>query len=315
MRFLFVLIALAFTVQGQAQEIHEARFYPTRLYQKGAFEIKLFNNYYTESFNDKSQRANTRQDFHGSFLTVLIGTDKNLNWGFDLKYRSAATSSDKSNRFIAFPLKDVTRTSGSKVVDYRRQGLSAIGPRIKYSLESEKGAFSVLHAVYFPTLDQSEGDADYGFADWEHLQFYNNIYFERKIDSQSNIFVDLGLHFENLGGFLFNDETGYAQLLTPLTFIYNFYPSWKTTFYGMVNVTPRFGFNDFGINPDIVGGAFAQLGVGAKRFIRSWLEVELLYTQFFNFGSIIRQFICSNLYWNTCWVYKKIPTLTEKLCG
>lgn len=284
MRKLFIVFAIFFTIQIQAQEIHEARFYPTRLYIKGAFEVKLFNNYYTEAFRDGALRPDTRQDFHSSFLTVLIGTNKNLNYGVDIKYRSAATSPDKNNRFIAFPLKNVSRSNGNDV-DFRYQGLSAIGPRIKYSLESQKGAFSVLHAVYFPTLKESEGNADYGFSDWEHLQFYNNIYFERKVDSQSNIFVDLGLHFENLGGFLFNEESGYAQLLTPVTFIYNFYPSWKTTFYGMINLTPRFGFNDGGPSTNIAGGAFSQLGLGAKRFIRPWLEVELLYTQFFNFGS------------------------------
>ena len=282
MRLIFTLLVSVFIiVQVEAQEIHEARFYPTKLYQKGAFELKLFNNYYTEAFRD----SDFRQDFYTSFLTILIGTDKNLNLGLDIKYRSAATSTEKSNWFLSMPFKDSAFSAGNHRVAFRKQGLSGIGPRIKYALQSEKGAFSISHAVYFPTLKQSEGNAEFGFADWEHLQIYNNMFFERKINGQSNIFIDAGVHFENLGGFLFNDKNGYAQLLTPLTFIYNFYPSWKTTFYGMVNLSPRFGFSDQGSKIDIQGGAFSQLGVGAKRFIRPWLEVELLYTQFFNFGS------------------------------
>ena len=287
MRLFFVLILLVLSYFGlQAQEIHEARFYPTKLYQKGAFEVKLFNNYYTEAFKEGSSMSNFRQDFYASFLQVLIGTDKNLNFGLDLKYRSAATSNDKSNRFLAFPFKDISELVEDPNINFRRTGLSAIGPRIKYTVKSEKGAISILHAVYFPTLTQAQGiSGEFGFADWDHLQFYNNIFFEKKLDGQSNIFIDAGLHFENIGGFLWNEEGGYAQILTPVTFIYNYYPSWKTTFYGLVNFSPRFGLSDGGSNIDIQPGAFSQVGVGAKRFIRPWLEVELLYTQFFNFGS------------------------------
>lgn len=262
------------------QEVHEKRFYPTRLYQKGGHEVKLFNNYYMEGFE-----SGFRQDFFASFLQILIGTDKNLNFGLDLKFRSAATSSDKSNRFIAFPFSNQTREFANSKIDYRRVGLSAIGPRVKYGVKSTSGSLSFLHAVYFPTLDQAEGNDDYGFADWEHIQIFNSMYFEKKINGNSSYFIDTGIHFENLGSFLFDEQNGYAQLLTPFTFIYNYFPSWKQTIYGLVNVTPRFGLNDSGSNVDLVAGAFAQLGLGGKYFIRSWLEAELLYTQFFNFGS------------------------------
>ena len=262
------------------QDVHEKRFYPTRLYQKGGHEVKLFNNYYTEGFD-----TGFRQDFFASFLQVIIGTDKNLNWGLDLKFRSAATSADKSNRFIAFPFNNQSLEIADPRVNFRRVGLSAIGPRVKYAIKSTSGSLSFLHAVYFPTMDQAEGNDDYGFADWEQIQIFNSVYFEKKLGGNSSYFIDGGVHFENLGSFLFDDQNGYAQLLTPFTFIYNYFPSWKQTFYGLVNVTPRFGINDSGSNVDLVAGAFAQLGVGAKYFIRSWLEAELLYTQFFNFGS------------------------------
>lgn len=278
------LIVFVFLIGSQevlkAQEVHEKRFYPTRLYQQGGFEVKLFNNYYMEGFD-----SGFRQDFYASFLQILVGSDKNINWGIDLKFRSAATSGDKSNRFIAFPFKNQPRDIGDTKIDYRRVGLSAIGPRVKYAVKSTAGSLSFLHAAYIPTMDQAEGNDEYGFADWEHVQIFNSMYFEKKINGNSSYFIDAGLHFENLGGFLFNDESGYAQLLTPITFIYNYFPTWKQTIYGLVNISPRIGLNDGGANVDALGGAFAQAGVGAKYFIRSWLEAEILYTQFFNFGS------------------------------
>ncbi len=276
----FLVIGIILSEIAIGQEVHEKRFYPTRLYQKGGHEVKLFNNYYMEGFD-----SGFRQDFYASFLQVLIGTNKNLNWGIDLKFRSAASSSDKTNRFIAFPFNNQTRMSGDERVDYRRIGFSAIGPRIKYAVKSTAGAISILHAVYFPTLDQAEGNDNFGFVDWEHLQFFNNLFFEKKINGNSSYFIDAGLHLENTGSFLFNDESGYAQLLVPITLIYNYFPSWKQTIYGLVNISPRIGLNDSGSNVNALGGAFAQAGLGAKYFIRSWLEAELLYTQFFNFGS------------------------------
>lgn len=264
-----------------AQEVHEKRFYPTRLYEKGGLEVKSFNNYYSERFED-----GFRQDFFASFLQILIGSDKNINWGLDMRFRSAATTNNKSNRFIAFPLRDEPINLGltDSQINFRRVGLSAIGPRVKYAVKSTSGSISILHAVYFPTLDQAEGNADYGFADWEHLQFYNNLFFEKKVNNNASYFIDAGFHLENFGSYLFNDEIGYAQLLTPVTFIYNYFPSWKQTIYGMVNLTPRFGFNDNGDHVDSAVGGFAQLGIGGKYFLRSWLEAEVLYTQFFNFG-------------------------------
>lgn len=280
-KYILVMVVIL-TIQefGISQEVHEKRFYPTRLYQKGGHEVKLFNNYYTEGF-----KSGFRQDFYASFLQILIGSDKNINWGLDVKFRSAATSPDKSNRFIAFPFSNQTISQSDGDIDFRRVGISAVGPRIKYALKSTSGSISLLHAIYIPTMDQAEGNSEYGFADWDHLQVYNNLFFEKKITGNSSYFIDTGIHFENLGGYLSNDENGYAQLLTPFTFIYNYFPTWKQTIYGLANITPRIGFNDEGEKVSAIFGSFAQVGVGAKYFLRSWLEAELLYTQFFNFGS------------------------------
>jgi len=267
-------------LQANAQEVHDVRFYPTKLYLKGGFEIKLFNNYYREKF-----KTDFQQDFYASFFQVLIGSDKNINWGIDIKYRSAATAKFADKFFLAIPFSDLPFSEGNDALSFRRAGLSAIGPRIKYFVDSKLGAISILHAVYFPTLSDGEGNQDFGFADWENLQFYNNLFFERKLDERSNIFFDVGLHFENLGGYLWNEEPGYGQLLIPITGIYNFYPNYKSTLYGMLNISPRLGFSDTGEAVDVIGGAFSQVGLGAKYFITPKFEAELLYTQFFNFGA------------------------------
>lgn len=274
------LSIFCFMLKANAQEVHDVRFFPTKLYLKGGHEVKLFNNYYREKFQSDFQ-----QDFFASFFQVLIGTDRNINWGIDLKYRSAAIADSPEKFLIGFPLSNVSFSEGNSGLNFRRAGLSAIGPRIKYSVESKLGSISILHAVYFPTLPDGEGNQDFGFADWESLQFYNNVFFERNIDDRSNIFFDLGFHFENLGGYLWNEENGYGQLLLPITAIYNFYPNYKSTLYGMLNLSPRIGFSDGGNKVDIIGGAFSQIGLGAKYFITPKFEAELLYTQFFNFGA------------------------------
>jgi len=141
-------------------------YYPTKLYGKGAGEIKIFNNYYTQSDNG------FRSNFFSSFIQVLVGTSKNINVGFDVKVRSV--NQGPVGVFSALKFEDKKIDLQSSVFEYSRIGISAIGPRIKYQPFKDKGNINFLHAIYFVPMNDAEGNEEYGYSDFGHLQIFNN---------------------------------------------------------------------------------------------------------------------------------------------
>ena len=87
---LFLLFSLC-SLYGQDSNI---QFYtPSKLMQSGQWDIKWFNNLYTEvlSVNDKKETSrNPRTNFFTSSLDVFTGLSNEAKWnvGFHLQYRS-----------------------------------------------------------------------------------------------------------------------------------------------------------------------------------------------------------------------------------
>ena len=119
------LLDYDWALNGLDLQNHSEIFFPTRLYRKGEGEAKIFNNYYTQLDGE------FRQNFFSSFLQVLIGTDKNLNFGFDVKLRSVTAGDVSTFSALAFKNTPLGVSDGRR---FARMGISGFGPRVKYCL-------------------------------------------------------------------------------------------------------------------------------------------------------------------------------------
>ncbi len=250
-------------------------FYPTKLYGKGGGEVKIFNNYYTQSDNG------LRSNFFSSFIQVLIGTDKNLNFGFDLKLRSVDQGKDGLFSALSFSTDSFSENDG--VQSFARAGISALGPRIRYEPFKDKPNINFLHAIYFVPMSDAQGNDDYGYADFGHLQIFNNAFIEKELSLKRRLFFDIGAHIENVRFGIPSGENHFMQLQFPVTMIYSYIPSTQWTYYGLANAAlkPVFNYNGNAItNTDISG--YAQLGAGVKYYVFDFLELEAVYTYFFD---------------------------------
>lgn len=260
-------------------------FYPTKLFKKGGFELKIFNNYYTQTDNG------LRSNFFSSFIQLLIGTNKNFNIGLDLKYRSV--NQGDVSMFNALKPSNQSYIFRNDQLTFSRFGISAFGPRIRYQPSKRNGNLNILHAIYFVPIDEAEGGLEYGYFDFQNVQIFNNVWLEKEFSVKKRLFLDFGFHIENLKLGVQRNEDHFMQLLLPVTAIYSYFPNPKTTFYGLGNYAQKVIF-DFDVNQDtdVSLGAFGQIGAGAKYYVTDFLEVEALYTYFIDTtpGRIVHTF-------------------------
>ncbi len=248
-------------------------FYPTKLYGKGAGEVKIFNNYYTQSDNG------FRSNFFSSFIQVQFGTASNFNWGFDVKLRSV--NQGRVGVFSALNFQDKQLGLDDDNVLFSRVGITGIGPRVRYQPFKNKGNINILHAIYFVPQSDSEGNELYGYSDFNNLQIFNNIWYEKDLSIKRRLFFDIGFHIENIKFNIEEGESHFMQFQIPVTGIYNFIPNPNTTFYLLANAAlkPVF-FYDGPNNRRYETQGFAQVGAGTKYYITDNIEIEALYTYF-----------------------------------
>ena len=265
------------------EEQDPLRFFTSRLYTKGQIEINIFNNYYTQ--NDPGEPFGQRANFFTSSWQYLYGINSRLNVGLELKLRSA---SGGNNDVIG--LWDALKFSNEGVVDpqisqntYRRSGLTAIGPRIKYQPFTSIGNITFQHTLFIPTIGEAEGGGDNGgFLDWGAPSLLNDLFYDQEVGAKGSIFVQVGLHFENMNTAFFRSGDGYYQVSTPVSVIFSHFTTAKSTFYFLINATPRWGYNvsnggdDVSVFPD----DFNQYGIGYKYFVTPKLQAEVLVTKF-----------------------------------
>lgn len=247
-------------------------FYPTKLYSKGGGELKIFNNYYAQ--NESGFRSN----FFSSFFQVLLGTNKNLNFGIDLKVRSVTNGNVSMFSALNFQNKPFHSVDGTE--SFARVGISGVGPRIKYQPFKSKNNINVLHTLYFVPMESAQGNNLYGYSDYNYFQIFNQLFYEKEFSVKRRLFIDFGILIENIK-LTSTQADHFMPIQVPVTAIYSYFPDTKMTLYALAS---------FGQRLDIVYPSdaasytnytvYGQLGGGFKYYLTDYLEVELLYTNF-----------------------------------
>lgn len=269
MKKLFALLCfISCLVYGQ-EEIDQPQsniqtYTPSKLLSQGQWDIKWFNNLYTE-VKGRDQHGNKtefpRQNFFTSSLDVFTGvsSDNRLNVGVLLEYRS--------NTILG---KNILAPFGFSGQTYRRNGLSSIAPAIKFAPIKNWARFAVQTSFSIPLFENETEDGI--FLDQKGYTFQNRFFYDYlapnglvQIYSELNTELNFG---ENIDSFA-ND----SFRLTPGVF-FSYFPTTNTTLLGLVQHSRLF---DLGGS---INQRFTATGAGAKFQLNQVLNLEVIYTNF-----------------------------------
>lgn len=232
-------------------------FTPSKLINKGQWDIKFFNGLYTQTKQtDAGSTAQTipRQNFFTSTLEVFTGVSENnrISIGGILEYRS--------NTFNGRDALSVFSFDGAS-------GLSTIAPTIKWQPLENVGNFSIQTAIHIPnTGKEGQGDA---FLDQSAWAFQNRFFFDHTFPSGDwQIFTELNAEYN------FGADESFANntlLLAPGVFL-SYFPSNKSTILVFSQHMQRL-FGNFQQNG-------TSLGFGGKYQLTDVTNLEVLYNKF-----------------------------------
>ncbi|MEM6377537.1 MAG: DUF547 domain-containing protein, partial [Bacteroidota bacterium] len=238
-----------------------SRYVVSATIPKGTTETKIFNNLYTQQTGGGDQLTE-RSTFFTSIASFLYGVNDRFNAGFDLRYRRVRNEALPSSPFSVL-------IRGNEEGVSARQGVTTIGPKIRWAPLRTLPNFSVQSAFWITLDDDFEGTNELPFIDWNGASWFTQIFNDIPLGDNFSIFTELDIFWEDIG----SADDDLNRFSTPVTAIFSYFPNPKTTIYGLTSYSPYWQA-DFDY--------FAQAGVGAKYQITPNFELELLYTAFTN---------------------------------
>lgn len=262
-----VVVFLIAIFQGFSQEeVTEEKnnlqlFTPSKLLNKGQWDIKFFNGLYTQNraTGEKSSKALEilRETFFTSTVELFRGISGNnrVNLGIIFEYRS--NTFEGANAFSVFNFEN-SLTS--------RSGLSSIAPAIKIQPFKSIGNLSVQTAIHIPTFGGSDNEGV--FLDQSSWVLQNRFFYDYTFESgEWQLFTELNTEYS------FGDQNSFANnsfLMAPGVFM-SYFPTQEATVLGFIQHTER------------IGGNFQQnnsaIGFGGKYQLTKVLNVEVLYSK------------------------------------
>ncbi|MEM1219355.1 MAG: DUF547 domain-containing protein [Bacteroidota bacterium] len=237
-----------------------ARYVVSSAIRKGTTESKLFNNLYTQQ-SGNGESLTDRSTFFTSWLSFLYGVNNRFNAGFDLRYRRVLNDQLPSSPFAVL---------GSGEGGTFRNGITTVGPKIRWAAFEKLPNFSIQSAFWFPIGDELEGDGTRPYIDWNSSTWWTQFFNDFTLNDNFSVFTEIDFLWEDIGN---PDNGAFNRVSTPATVILSYFPNPKTTVYALSGFSP-FWQQEFDY--------FAQAGVGAKYQFTPNFEIELLYTAFTN---------------------------------
>lgn len=267
-KIVLLAIVAIFSTNSFAQNDSDTKsniqsYTPSKLLKKGEWDVKWFNNLYTQTKSaDKNGNSSVdiagRSNFFTTSLDIFTGVSENsrLNVGLLLEYRSNTIGGRQA--LSVFSLKD-SKTG--------RKGLSSFAPAIKFQPFKNVSNFSVQTAFHIPITNE-ESDSNGVFLDQTAFTFQNRFFYDYTFSSNKwQLFAELNTEYN------FGEEKSFANktfVFAPGLFM-SYFPSDKSTVLGFVQHSQRFG--DFKQD-------FTALGFGGKYQLTKKLNLEVLYSKF-----------------------------------
>jgi len=258
----FCSIISGFAQDSLQQKSNIQQYTPSKLVGKGQYDVKWFNNLYTQTKSTFTNGTEPRQTFFTSTLEGYtgVGTNKRWNIGAILEFRSNVIG-DRSAT-------DVFKFDGEN--NTARSGLTSIAPSVKFVPIASVSNFSIQSSFFIPLVDNETENGVFldqkGYI-WQNRFFYDYTFPGDKwqLFSEINSELSFGDKEESFANNSLN--------LTPGLFL-SYFPSSKFTVLALAQHSQRL---DLGNN---FAQDFTAIGGGAKYQLTSALNLELLYTNF-----------------------------------
>lgn len=246
------------------------QYTPSKLIGKGQWDLKWFNNLYTQTESTFSEGTEPRQTFFTSTLEVYTGVGSNKRWnvGAIFEFRSNVVA-DRSALDV-FKFDGETGTA--------RSGLTSFAPSVKFVPFASLSNFSIQSSFFIPLVDNETEDflpvnGNGGvFLDQNGFIWQNRFFYDYTFPGDKwQLFTELNTELS------FGDkEESFANNslnLTPGVFL-SYFPSSKFTVLALAQHSQRLDLgNDFAQD-------FTALGGGVKYQLTQAINIEGLYTNF-----------------------------------
>jgi len=238
------------------------QYTPSKLIGKGQYDLKWFNNLYTETKSTFADGKQPRQTFFTSTLEAYTGVGNNKRWnvGAILEFRSNVIGDRSALDVFSFDGENSTA----------RSGLTSIAPSVKFVPFRSVSNFSIQSSFFLPLVDNEVEDGV--FLDQKGYIWQNRFFYDYTFPGEKwQLFSELNseLSFGKAGDSFANNSLN----LTPGVFL-SYFPSSKFTVLALLQHSQRL---DLGNN---FAQDFTAAGGGAKYQISQALNLELLYTNF-----------------------------------
>ncbi|MEO9892095.1 hypothetical protein [Aurantibacter sp.] len=238
------------------------QYTPSKLMGKGQWDLKWFNNLYTETKSTFSDNDIPRATFFTATLEAYTGIGQNKRWNV------GAIARIRSNTTNDRPALDVFKFDGEATS--ARSGLTAIAPSVKFVPIASLSNFSIQSSFFIPLIDNETEDGVYleqnGYV-WQNRFFYDYTFPSEKWQLFSELNTEL--NFGNSGDSFANNSMN----LAPGVFL-SYFPSYKFTILALAQHSQRIDLgNNFSQN-------YTALGGGVKYQLTHALNLEVLYTNF-----------------------------------
>ncbi len=238
------------------------QYTPSKLIGKGQWDLKWFNNLYTQTESTFSDGTEPRQTFFTSTLEAYTGVGNNKRWniGAILEFRSNVVADRGALQVFQFDGETGTA----------RSGFTSIAPSVKFVPIASVSNFSIQSSFFIPLVDNETEEGvflDQNGYIWQNRFFYDHTF----PGGKWQLFTELNseLSFGDKDKSFANNSLN----LTPGVFL-SYFPSSKFTVLALAQHSQRLDLgNDFTQN-------FTALGGGLKYQLTNALNVEALYTNF-----------------------------------
>jgi len=238
------------------------QYTPSKLMGKGQWDLKWFNNLYTETKSTFSSGKEARKTFFTSTIEVYTGTGENNRWNL------GAIVELRSNVVGGRNALDVFKFDGENTT--ARSGITSIAPSVKFVPIESLSNFSVQSSFFIPLVENETENGVFldqkGYI-WQNRFFYDLTFSNRKWQ----LFTELNseLSFGKAGESFANNSLN----LSPGIFL-SYFPSSKFTILALAQHSQRLDLgNNFAQN-------YTALGGGVKYQLTNSLNIEALYTNF-----------------------------------
>lgn len=262
--FICLITISMFSQEDEPKQSSNIQTYtPSKLLNKGQWDVKWFNNLYTQTKaangGGEVVKDLPRETYFTSSLDVFTGVSNSnrLNVGFLAEFRSNAVSGRDALDVFKF----------DSDVQSSRSGITSISPVVKFNPIKAVGSFTVQTAIHIPLI-REETNRNGVFLDQTAYAFQNRFFYDYTFpEGDWQIFTELNTEYN------FGDESSFANktfVIAPGVFM-SYFPSQDITVLGFLQHQQRFG--DFTQD-------YTALGFGGKYQLSSTLNIELLFSEF-----------------------------------